>query len=84
MSERKDHIRSQKISDLQLRIDLFKEANTKLSNEVFEKESKLKHKIRENVLMKVGFENIVNSENTPDNIKKFCQNILDNVEKYKT
>lgn len=82
-NEKKEILKEATLNNLKLRIDLYKESNNKMIDDLNDKESKLKHKIRENVIMKNGFEMLVESENTPSEIKKFCQDILSNVEKFK-
>lgn len=79
----KEHIKQKDLSDLQLRIDLYKESNNKLREDMQSKENKINHLVRENVLMKITLEQINDSPKTPQNIKKVCSDTLANVDKYK-
>lgn len=83
MGKDKEHIRQYDLNNLQMRIDLWKESNEKLTNDLETKDIKIKHLVRENVLMKDVLEQIVMSPETPSNIKKVCNDTLSNVEKYK-
>lgn len=81
--QEKHHIKESELSNLQMRIDLFKESNKKLTTDLELKNNKINHLVRENVLMKTTLEQFRDSENTSKEIKKICTDILENVDKYK-